>query len=890
MAGVPSPLQMGSPVSERKPSVDTVPSALRVGSPATEYTKVPWDSRPPLKRKNTSGSSRLSQLFPSRPSPVSPISPSMATEASRRTSYPSPLIPAAESRRTSLASAPPVPSSFFENTAYEPSANPFEAQGVSVSLQSRSGTKKLLSRLTSLRGVPVRGGSYNRINDEESNLGRRRLRGVEEDDEPIDYFRGDVCAVQMNQIDSSKKTSSTVDTMEQQRNLSEAGYAAEYERLETQLGAGMSSIMEKPFAHTPAPIGPGSYSRQPRGLPNTEISVSQAQDAQKEAEKTGGIVAVAEIPVDISESFGGGDFETRSMMTSSTRLDKDEMQKSYFFPKDPDMPSWRPLTMGWPWLAMLVFIALALAALQEYLCWLSKKKAEEGGGLAEFKKADDLSLGAFFIWKYAPIIAFVFYGILWQMSDFEVKRLEPYYQLSQRTGATAGESLNMDYLTFMSWLVPLRALRHRQYAVIWSSLGTLIASSLVPVLQSASITVYPPKDDRISKEPKYIRIDAPWSRAVSGCLVFVAFCGGALMYAMRRKSGLLSNPQGIAGIAAMATRSHILTDFHGLDEAPLEKIHKQLRHRRYILHKSSLWQGEYIRNAKEKHHEHSADPRPLMLRLISGVPFIAYIVLVTAAVPVFTFMEQTSVVTDKIPFLLTGLATIIKILWNTMNCDVRMLQPFYILSKRGAPAKTLTLDYAGTNPLFLPFLALFNGHWLVALVALGSILAELLTVCVSSITVDGTRFIPGKGGDSDAKQDAKDRHNQEQSFRSFWVSLTLSILILLYLVSIALVTYARRSHKFMPRQIGTMASVLALIHQSKMLTRSFVDTETLTSGQMTRHLEKQGKTYALGWFTGRDDDEHLGIDEEPVTRGYVYGEKWRSTRVLGNQIGTWDQY
>lgn len=540
---------------------------------------------------------------------------------------------------------------------------------------------------------------------------------------------------------------------------------------------------------------------------------------------------------------------------------------------------------------MLVVIALGLAALQEYLCRLSISKAhqKQPGGLAEFTKADDLSLAQFFTWKYAPIIAFVFYGILWQMSDFEVKRLEPYYQLSRKTGATAGESINMDYLTFMSWLVPLRALRHRQYAVIWSSVGTLVASSLVPVLQSASITVYPEKKDRKSGDPKYVRIDPPWSRAVTGCLLFVALCGLALMYAMRRKSGLLSNPQGIAGIAAMATRSHILTDFHDLDEAPLSKIHKQLRHRRYILHKSSLWQGEYIRNSKEKLHDYSADPRPLMLRRTSGVAFVAYMVLFTAAIPVFTFSEKTSVVTDRVPFLLTGLATTVRILWNTMNCDVRMLQPFYILSKRHAPARTLTLDYAGTNPLFLPIIALFNRHWLVALVAFGSLLAEVLTVCVSSINVDGTRFFPGNGRDDDDIQDEKDRHNQEQTFRSFWVSLMLSILISIYLISIAILTYIRRSDRFMPRQIGTMASVLAMIHQSKMLL-SFVDTEKLTSGQMTKHLEKQGKTYALGWFSGRDGDNHLGVDEEPILDKYVYGEKYRDKRLLGHQIGTWEQY
>lgn len=278
-----------------------------------------------------------------------------------------------------------------------------------------------------------------------------------------------------------------------------------------------------------------------------------------------------------------------------------------------------------------------------------------------------------------------------------------------------------------------------------------------------------------------------------------------------------------------------------------------------------------------------------MLHLVPGVAFVSFIVLFTAAIPVFTFLEGTSIVTDRLPFLLTGLATVVRILWNTMNCDVRMLQPFYILSKRNAPAQTLTLDYAGTNPLFLPIIALFNRHWLVALVAFGSVLAEVLTVCVSSINVDGKRFFPGMGGDNDGEKDAKDRHNQEQTFRSFWISLMLSILILLYLISIAILTYMRRSHKFMPRQIGTMASVLAMIYQSKMLL-TFVDTEKLDSSSMTKHLERQEKRYALGWFKGRDGDHHLGIDEEPILDGYVFGEKYRDKRLLGHQIGTWEQY
>jgi hypothetical protein len=300
-----------------------------------EHGHAPRNTRPPLMRKDTSGSNRLSQLFESRPSSVSSISPSRTTAASRRTSYPSPLLPSAGPRRTSWVPTAPPPPPFTGNTAYEPSASLDESQGTSALMQSRTGTKKLLSRLASFRGVSSRNGSYNRIEDEESALDRHRLRGVQEDDESTGPSYNSSDTMSMTPLNPIKLAHSAVDTPEQPTDLNEAGYAAEFERLEAkaQLGSGMSSITERPFTHNPSAIGVGSYSRQPRGIPHADVTISQARNAQEEAEKTGGIVAVAGIPVDISESFSGGDFETRSMMTSCTHADKDEAQKSYFFPQ-----------------------------------------------------------------------------------------------------------------------------------------------------------------------------------------------------------------------------------------------------------------------------------------------------------------------------------------------------------------------------------------------------------------------------------------------------------------------------------------------------------------------------------------------------------------------------
>jgi hypothetical protein len=290
-----------------------VPSLLQIRSPATEGDNGQW---PPLVRKNTSGSSRLSQLFPSRPTSDLPASPETATGASRRTSFPSPSVSVTNSQRIAGGPVPPPLPTFRENTVYEPSASQFKYRDRSALEKSGSDTKNIFGRLASLHGTNYERGSYKRLHDEEA-VTTRRLGDLRKE-------RG-----------SNLKSLNTAGIVEEERSLNEAGYAAEYERLESQLGAGMSSITERPFTHKAVPIAPGTYVRQPNSESTGSDANLQAHNAQEVAEKTGDIVAVAEIPVDISDSFGGGGFEMRSMVADSTGSGKNETQKSYFFPKGP---------------------------------------------------------------------------------------------------------------------------------------------------------------------------------------------------------------------------------------------------------------------------------------------------------------------------------------------------------------------------------------------------------------------------------------------------------------------------------------------------------------------------------------------------------------------------
>lgn len=630
-----------------------LPQALRVGTSALERDDLPFQDssgtgRQPSTQYNTP-SDRSSTHHSSRASLVS-----IGSIRTTRSRY---SIAETDDHKyshqsDSLHPLPALPT-FASPINYEPFTNPFEPQGGQYIKPARK--PSLLSKLGSFSSRR-NGSRYGALADEEQNgIGNarhKRLSGLEEN-------HGDSIGIDLSSFESPI----TIHGFGQSssRNLGQE------EREYNVLGGGMNTFVS-------ADLGMSGYSNHRQGKSFMDAGVQVK--TQRETGKQGEIIAIVEIPeydpridddtgsiADISSISGGVAIQRN---TRGSFLDGEGgPKKSFAFPVDPEQPAWRPVVMRRPWMTLLVFIAFVLAALQEFLCQLSTKRQKEKTprGILTFKTARDLSLWEYFAWKYMPTFFLLSYGVMWQVVDFEVKRLEPYYQLSKRTGATARDSLNQDYLTFLAYLVPLKAIRAKQWAVVFSSIATLLAGSVVPVLQSASIVMLPEKKERKDGEDKYVCINPIWSRVMSGVLLCVALYGILLLHQLRRKSGLLSDPKGIAGIAAMATKSHILNDFKGLDVAPNNRIHDQLRTRRYNLHKSSLWQGEFIKNEEKVQNVKEDHPHPYLLRLQAGIPFIGYIIAVGAAIPCFVFIGEAVMITERVPFLLTALATGIKLGW-----------------------------------------------------------------------------------------------------------------------------------------------------------------------------------------------------------------------------------
>ncbi|CAK7203517.1 hypothetical protein SEUCBS139899_006251 [Sporothrix eucalyptigena] len=560
------------------------------------------------------------------------------------------------------------------------------------------------------------------------------------------------------------------------------------------------------------------------------------------------------------------------------------LKTQLFYPQ----PNWRPFSMRWPYLITLIVLSIVLGVAQELIYRMSLKRP-----LIKFNSPTEIPGGIYFLVKFAPTIVAVTFGVLWQITDFEVKRLEAFYQMSKENGAVADESINVDYVTYFTFFRPFRALYCKHYAVAVSSIASLLAVSLVPTLGAAAIVLTPGRATRLANPQgeKQVVISAVWSRILTSVLFVIAVLGCILFYLLqRRRSGLMSDVKGIAGLASMAVVSHIMTDFKGMDLATHKDIHDKLKDHRYVLRNSSLApddENPVSLAERERYKEFdshmSENPHPLMLRAHGCIPYIAGILLFAALIPVVLF-TPANVITDKAAWLLTALAVTIKLGWGGLETSVRMMEPYYILWRRHAPAKTLTLDYTAMPFLWVALQALKNGHLLVFFVGFGTVMTEVLTVLVTSLaTVEGHDFIDkDESSTTDSGADSG-----EETALSFWLTLGLVTFILSYMGIVATVAFVRRRRPFLPRQPNTIASVLAYIHQSKMLW-SFVGTSKSSNAEMLVKLEQMGHKYGLGWFEGRDGQTHCGVDQEELMSSYKLGYDYsRSNKPWNEQPEEW---
>ncbi|GKU16650.1 unnamed protein product [Fusarium langsethiae] len=145
------------------------------------------------------------------------------------------------------------------------------------------------------------------------------------------------------------------------------------------------------------------------------------------------------------------------------------------------MKGWKPLSLSTPILLAVIALTILLAVAVETLA----QRSASQGGLALSPSLEDMPEYARFGYLYVPTIIAVLYSMIWSWIDLDVKRMQPWFELSKRDGVTAENSLFLDYQYDFVGLVPFKAAKHRHWPVFFGGTAMVMVFWLLTPLQSA---------------------------------------------------------------------------------------------------------------------------------------------------------------------------------------------------------------------------------------------------------------------------------------------------------------------------------------------------------------------------------------------------------------------
>lgn len=192
-------------------------------------------------------------------------------------------------------------------------------------------------------------------------------------------------------------------------------------------------------------------------------------------------------------------------------------------------------------------------------------------------------------------------------------------------------------------------------------------------------------------------------------------------------------------------------------------------------------------------------------------------------------------------FILTTSATIVDNRWKCLEREVRLMQPYRQLHSRPGPKESveaLLANTASTAYTSLP-IALYRGHFFLALVSFVAILSDVLIIAVA-----GVPFSYG------------------QLYISFQIStwLSVSILTLMIVTSLAVMLFWRKGNpKGMPRAPDTIFAV-ALYLCASQVTQQLVPLSMASQEDRDREVRSWRGRYSFGRTLGRDRTERWLVD------------------------------
>lgn len=160
--------------------------------------------------------------------------------------------------------------------------------------------------------------------------------------------------------------------------------------------------------------------------------------------------------------------------------------------------------------------------------------------------------------------------------------------MARPDGCAADKSLCFDYHEFWSPLALLQALRYRQWAVVFSSVGYLLAAIAIPNVQNYVFTWDIFAGNGLAWGGIYTRqvayADAYWSKVLLAALGLNLACVLGLYWSLRMYPTYREEPNGIAYVASLTIDDDNSTDLQSVFSA--NGVKKEYRHDRFKLEAS----------------------------------------------------------------------------------------------------------------------------------------------------------------------------------------------------------------------------------------------------------------------------------------------------------------
>ncbi|GAB7364226.1 hypothetical protein MBLNU230_g4775t2 [Neophaeotheca triangularis] len=175
---------------------------------------------------------------------------------------------------------------------------------------------------------------------------------------------------------------------------------------------------------------------------------------------------------------------------------------------------WRPVSLRYPFLLGVLASTIGLIVVLQYL--LARSQRDQGILFA--KNINDLPISRTFGYTYGPTIVSVVFGLLWNWIDVDVKRLEPFFQLSKPDGALGKDSILLEYPFDFALAIPFKSCKRKHWAVLMSSTAVvLIFLGLTPTQAGifAVRTITIEENVKIHPAGSFIPIDEQGNRSAA---------------------------------------------------------------------------------------------------------------------------------------------------------------------------------------------------------------------------------------------------------------------------------------------------------------------------------------------------------------------------------------